>query len=156
MSTADAAKSRFFVLASRTAREAMEVAAAACSVSVNEIAAGGRARASVAYARQIAMYLAHVVGQMSLSEISLVFNRDRTTVAHACHATEDRRDSAIFDQQIEALETEMRGGMNALLEEQNMSASVERSDVMSARRDLSGEPRPASRRRPGAKRGRLT
>ena len=47
--------------------------------------------------RQIAMYLSHVVLQISLTDIGIVFGRDRTTVGHACHVVEDRRDDPDFD-----------------------------------------------------------
>jgi chromosomal replication initiation ATPase DnaA len=50
------------------------------------------------------MYLAHVVGGLSMSEISRLFGRDRTTVAHACARVEDRRDDAVFDRSLDFLE----------------------------------------------------
>ena len=34
--------------------------------------------------RQVAMYLAHTVGQLSLPRIGAAFDRDHTTVLHAC------------------------------------------------------------------------
>lgn len=145
MSHDGAADSRHLIIASRTAREAMDVAAGALGVSIAEIARRGRSRAAVAYARQIAMYLAHVVGQMSLTEISIAFERDRTTVAHACHAIEDRREGALFDRQIEALEADMRGRVNALFDKQRVRVAVSTFDVVCARRDL-GERARARRR----------
>lgn len=136
MRHADAADSRRLIIASRTAREAMDVAAGALGVSIVEIARRGRSRAQVAYARQIAIYLAHVVGQMSLSEIAVAFDRDRTTAAHACHAVEDRREGALFDRQIEALEAEMRTRVNALFDKQRLRAVVTLEEVAFARRNL--------------------
>jgi hypothetical protein len=133
---AAAADSRLLIVVSRTAREAMDVAAGALGVSIAEIARRGRARAQVAYARQIAMYLAHVVGQMTLSEIATAFERDRTTVAHACHAIEDRREGTIFDKQIEALEADMRARVNAIFGRKRVRAAVSTFDVACARRDL--------------------
>lgn len=129
-------ESRYFIVASRTAREAMEVAAGACGVSIAEIAARGRSRAAVAHARQIAIYLAHVVGQMSLTELSLIFERDRTTAAHACHVIEDRREGAMFDRQIEQLEGDMRARVNEIFEKQRVRATISTFDVVCARRDL--------------------
>lgn len=90
------------------ARDAMEVAAVACCVRLDDLVVRHRNRAKVAFARQIAMYLCHVVGQMPMGEISQAFDRDRTTVSYACHIIEDRRDSPIFDRQLELLEAEMR------------------------------------------------
>lgn len=53
--------------------------------------------------RQIAMYLMRTALGMSLSRVARAFNRDRTTVAHACHLIEDRRDDSDFDLWIEQL-----------------------------------------------------
>jgi Bacterial dnaA protein helix-turn-helix len=66
-------------------------------VSPYEMRSVRRCRGDIALARQIAMYLAHVVGGLSLSEVGRLFGRDRTTVAHACAVVEDRRDDARFD-----------------------------------------------------------
>ncbi|MCJ7996163.1 chromosomal replication initiator DnaA [Rhizobium cremeum] len=54
-------------------------------------------RRAVCHVRQIAMYVCHVALQMPLAEIGDAFGRDRTTVAHACHVVEDRRDDPAFD-----------------------------------------------------------
>lgn len=63
------------------------------------------------------MYLCHIVGDMSLRDIAVEFERDRTTVSHACHAIEDRRDGPIFDRQIEHLEIELRARVKLMFEE---------------------------------------
>jgi chromosomal replication initiation ATPase DnaA len=63
-----------------------------------------RGRAKVALARQVAMYLAHVGCGLSLSETGRLFERDRTTVAHACGVIEDRRDDPLFDRALDLLE----------------------------------------------------
>lgn len=63
-----------------------------------------RGVARVALARQTAMYLAHTVGGLSLTEVGHMFERDRTTVAHACAVVEDRRDDPNFDRALELLE----------------------------------------------------
>jgi hypothetical protein len=132
-------ESRFRMIAARTAREAMDLAAHAGGVTMDEFVARGRSAARVALARQIAMYLCHVVGQMSLKEIADVFDRDRSTVAHACHAIEDRRDSPIFDEQMEAMTLAMRGRILALYEKlQTRDAPVEDFDAADARRKIAG------------------
>jgi hypothetical protein len=59
---------------------------------------------AAAFARQIAMYLAHVGFGLSMAEIGRAFGRDRTTVLHACHLIEDRRDEVRFDQLLDHLE----------------------------------------------------
>lgn len=63
-----------------------------------------RGRAQAALARQTAMYLAHVACGLTLTEVGALFERDRTTVAHACAVVEDRRDNADFDRALELLE----------------------------------------------------
>lgn len=62
----------------------------------------------MALARQTAMYLAHVGCSLSLTEVGTLFERDRTTVAHACALIEDRRDNPDFDRALELLERAVR------------------------------------------------
>lgn len=68
-----------------------------------------RGAPDAALARQIAMYLTHVGFGMSLSRVAAAFGRDRSTVAHACHLIEDRRDDRHLDELLAALETAVRG-----------------------------------------------
>lgn len=63
-----------------------------------------RCRADAARARQIAMYLAHVVSGISLTAIGAAFGRDRTTVSYACGLIEDLRDDPALDAELERLE----------------------------------------------------
>jgi hypothetical protein len=67
-----------------------------------------------AFARQVAMYLAHTGFELSFETISGVFDRDRTTVSHACHVVEDGRDDIWLDCRLEALELFCRTGWGAL------------------------------------------
>jgi chromosomal replication initiation ATPase DnaA len=67
-----------------------------------------RGRPAVAFARQVAMYLAHVAFGLTLTEVGQVFARDRTTVAHACGLIEDRRDDPVFDRSLDLLEGVLR------------------------------------------------
>lgn len=73
-------------------------------VGLYELAELARGNARVALARQTAMYLAHTVGQLTLTEVGEMFGRDRTTVAHACSVVEDRRDDPNFDRALEVME----------------------------------------------------
>jgi chromosomal replication initiation ATPase DnaA len=73
-------------------------------VEHGELCRATRGRAPVALARQVAMYVAHVACGMTLTEVGQLFDRDRTTVAHACAVVEDRRDDPIFDRVLELLE----------------------------------------------------
>lgn len=63
-----------------------------------------RRKAQVALSRQVSMYLAHVSLGMSLTEVGRGFDRDRTTVAHACQLIEDLRDEPEFDFALDHLE----------------------------------------------------
>lgn len=67
-----------------------------------------RGGAALARARQIAMYLSHVIGQLTLNEVADNFLRDRSTVSHACINVEDSRDSPVLDLQIEYMERLLR------------------------------------------------
>lgn len=93
---------------SLVAQEAMEITCNACGVTMFDLMAKRRSRAHVSYARQIAMYLAHVVGQLTLNEVAEQFNRDRSTVSHACINIEDSRDSPIHEVQLEYMERLLR------------------------------------------------
>ncbi len=75
---------------------------------VEEIWAATRRSKRVAFARQTAMYLTHVAFGMSLAQVASAFGRDRTTVAHACHVVEERRDDPSFDEHLDALEDFLR------------------------------------------------
>jgi hypothetical protein len=54
------------------------------------------------------MYLCHVGFDFSLSRVAIAFGRDRSTVAHACHSIEDRREEPQFDLWIDGLEIMVR------------------------------------------------
>lgn len=83
----------------------METAiASAFAVSVNELRAPSRRSQRVAFARQSAMYLAHVVLGLNYSASGMLFSRDRTTAAHACQVVEDRRDDPAIDRLLQQLE----------------------------------------------------
>ena len=85
--------------------EAMQDILAACfSVSGRELRAQGRTRAEICRVRQIGMYVAHVIAGLSMYEVGLGFQRDRSTVAHACHLVEDLRDDPDFERAILMIE----------------------------------------------------
>ncbi|HVY00862.1 MAG TPA: helix-turn-helix domain-containing protein [Pseudorhodoplanes sp.] len=78
--------------------------AATFAVPVGELRASGRGNARAAFARQSAMYLAHIAFGLSCTDVGLLFGRDRTTAAHACRVIEERRDDPFFDAVLSALE----------------------------------------------------
>lgn len=75
----------------------IDIAAALFNVSSKEIRKPGRATLGVSRVRQVAMYVAHVVLRLNMSDIGRAFGRDRTTVMYACHLIEDLRDDDDFD-----------------------------------------------------------
>src|SRR6478735_8181651 len=77
-------------------------------VASSDLWSGTRGCPRVAFARQVAMYLAHVAWGLSLTEVGYVFARDRTTVAHACGLVEDLRDDPVLDRSLELLEGVLR------------------------------------------------
>ena len=81
-----------------------EAAAAAFRVPPDALRARSRGAAATAFARQSAMYLAHVVMGLNYSAVGRLFERDRTTAAYACRLVEDRRDDLDIDVRLKVLE----------------------------------------------------
>jgi chromosomal replication initiation ATPase DnaA len=90
------------------ARLAAGVASYGLGVPVEDILDAARGSAAAAFARQVAAYLCHTGFELSLARVAAAFGRDRSTIAHACHLIEDRRDEPQFDLWIAALETMLR------------------------------------------------
>ncbi|WP_425411037.1 helix-turn-helix domain-containing protein [Hyphococcus sp.] len=106
------------------ARMSKEIACEAFGLAHAELTRPDRGDVCVARARQTAMYLAHVVGRLSLNEVSEEFDRDRSTVSHACINVEDSRDSPIIEIQLDYMEKRLRERI----------ASLKDAGVMPARR----------------------
>lgn len=89
----------------RPIRQAVEYAvAAAFGVPVAGLRARTRSAARTAFARQTAMYVAHVALGLSYRDAGRMFGRDRTTAAYACRVVEERRDDPGVDAQVQSLE----------------------------------------------------
>lgn len=65
--------------------------------------------AHLSFARQVAMYLMHIVYQVNLSRVARAFSRDRSTVSYACNIIEDCREDPYFDEKITRLEQFLGG-----------------------------------------------
>ena len=76
----------------------------AFSLKISSLRSHNRGRAEIAFARQVAIYVAHVQLGLTLTEAARMFGRDRTTAAHACRTVEDRRDDRLIDLKLEAIE----------------------------------------------------
>lgn len=91
--------------------------AAAFALPLTELRAPTRRSRSAAFARQIAMYLAHVGFGLSFTQVGCGFGRDRTTAAHACKAIEALRDDPSLDRMLDALEQACRMSAGAISDE---------------------------------------
>jgi chromosomal replication initiation ATPase DnaA len=79
--------------------------ASAFALPLAELTVATRGAPDAAFARQSAMYLAHVAFGLSFSAIGRAFGRDRTTAAHACRLVEDRREDPAVDAVLASLES---------------------------------------------------
>ena len=77
-------------------------------VSLRELCAETRRRSNVALARQMAMYLSHVVFAMSRAEVAELFGRDRSTAKHAFRRIEELREDPELDRTLCSLEAMLR------------------------------------------------
>lgn len=68
------------------------------------IRANRRGHAPAAFARQVAMYIAHTRLGLSYTAVGSSFGRDRTTAAHACRTVEERREDPAIDALVDLLE----------------------------------------------------
>jgi chromosomal replication initiation ATPase DnaA len=60
------------------------------------------------FARQVAMYLSHIIYEMNHTLIGERFAKDRSTISHACKVVEESRDDPVFDMKIIKLENFLR------------------------------------------------
>ncbi|MBD8893533.1 chromosomal replication initiator DnaA [Labrenzia suaedae] len=79
-------------------------AARAYCIMPEELYRNTRGKMHVCEARQLVMYIAHVVLELSRSEVARRYNRDRSTVAHACRTIEERREDPEFDRLVKSIE----------------------------------------------------
>ena len=87
------------------------VAAHAYGVALDEIRARSRGESRTALARQVAMYLAHVVFSMTITEVAHGFGRCRATVYHAIQHVEALRDDPELNRRLGWLEATLRGAV---------------------------------------------
>jgi chromosomal replication initiation ATPase DnaA len=91
-------------LAKRVCRGIVGLVADEFELDAAAVTSPTRGAPRAAYARQVAMYLAHVGFALGFETIGHAFGRDRTTVAHACRVVEDSRDDAGLDCRLATLE----------------------------------------------------
>lgn len=81
------------------------------AIPLHHSARGG---VEIAFARQVAMYLAHVACGMTFADAGALYGRHAKTAAHACHIVEDRRDDPAFDRIVGVLECAVRLGLTRI------------------------------------------
>jgi chromosomal replication initiation ATPase DnaA len=86
------------------------VVAPAFGIRPEAIQSARRGRAHEAFARQVAMYLAHTRLGLPFAHVGACFGRDRTTAAHACRMVEEKRE----DPQIDAILDHMERAVDLL------------------------------------------
>ena len=90
------------------AQLASGVVAYALGFDLTDMLGQARGRRHHCLGRQLSMYLTYTAFEMSLSRCAYAFGRDRSTVAHACHTVEARRDDAAFDNWVDGLESSLK------------------------------------------------
>ncbi|MBN9305612.1 MAG: hypothetical protein BGO82_03870 [Devosia sp. 67-54] len=76
-------------------------------VSLRDLMQGSRGAGSACHARQIAMYLCHVLLGRTQDVVGELFGRDRTTVSHACMQIELQRErDLVLDAELALTEAE--------------------------------------------------
>jgi hypothetical protein len=99
----------------RAAAEVATLVARRRQVPMDQLLHRSRCKPDIAEARMPAMYLVHVMLGRTYSEVGRLFDRDRTTVAHACARIEDLRDIEGFEAEVSELEAEI-GAVGAVAE----------------------------------------
>jgi chromosomal replication initiation ATPase DnaA len=87
---------------------AKAIAAHAFGVTLEEMRTETHGHPHTALARQVAMYLSHIVFGMTMSEVAHAFLRHKTTAHHALRRIEGLRDDAEFDRSLYRLEATLR------------------------------------------------
>ncbi len=81
-----------------------QMVASAYEIPSQRLLKDDRGTAKATRARQISIYLMHTGLSFSLSKISRIYRKDRTTIGYACRVVEDLRDTPAFDDRLIELE----------------------------------------------------
>jgi chromosomal replication initiation ATPase DnaA len=82
-------------------------------VSLTRMLRRSRGSGRAASARQLAIYLSHILLERPQDVVAELFSRDRSTVVHSVKAVEDRRDNARLEAEILRIETRLRDYQHA-------------------------------------------
>ena len=73
-------------------------------VSTKDLLSATKGPSHMSFARQVAMYLMHVVFQIRIAGVGRAFGRDPSTASYACRIIEDERENPLFDHKLQILE----------------------------------------------------
>ncbi len=82
-------------------------------VSMTKMLRHSRGSGRAASARQLAIYLSHVLLERPQEVVADLFSRDRSTVVHSVKTVEDRRDDPRLEAEIARIEARLRESMPA-------------------------------------------
>lgn len=80
-------------------------------VSLTKMLRRSRGSGRAASARQLAIYLSHVLLERPQDVVAYLFSRDRSTVAHSVQAVEDRRETPSLEAEIGRIEAQYQETM---------------------------------------------
>lgn len=98
----------------REAQLLVKCVSAVRDVPLYDLLDGQRGLAEVCEARQLAMYLVHVILSRPQHIVGRLFGRRRSTVYHACHVIEDLREGPSIEDEIERIERRFAEMMAAI------------------------------------------
>ena len=106
-------------------RARAQICAAAVAIEFGapelELSRPDRRGPNVDFARQVAMYLAHVQYGMNHTRIGALFSRDRSTVSHACRCVSELMDDAVFGEKVDRIGARLQAFADVSLQEGGMS-----------------------------------
>ena len=106
---APGARRRFKVL--RTDPEVFlltQIIAQERGVAMSKMLRRSRGSGRAASARQLAIYLSHILLERPQDVVGYLFSRDRSTVVHSVNAVEDRRDNPKLEAELVRIEARLR------------------------------------------------
>ena len=95
-----------------------QMIAAAFEISGERLLHNDRGVVRINRPRQISMYLMNTALSLKFTEIAEFYDKDRTTVSHACKVIEELRDDVEFDDRISEFENTIRTVLELTCNEQ--------------------------------------
>ena len=93
-------------------RFVIQMVASAFEFTTQDLFRERRESAKLVRARQVTIYLLHTSLRRPFGELAEIFDKDRSTIGHACRVIEDLRDIPKFDDRIIELEQTIQTVLN--------------------------------------------